>query len=117
MNRVALEVESLTQLDARVKTTIGAQDVHICLSIITFVGLVDVSLGQNDQAGAIVVPFELHFVALEECFLGDGCVELRHAEDLDCSWLTLPTKCLLANGIVVHHDIASHLAFGNKNSN
>lgn len=72
-----------TQSDARVKGTAGAKNVHVGLAIVTLVGLVDIGLGQDDQAGALVVPLELDLVGLEERLLRDGRGEVRHVENLD----------------------------------
>lgn len=84
MNRTVL-----VEVDAGVEATTGAEDVHVGLSIITLVGLIDVGLCEDDDAGAVVVPFELDLVALEEGLLGDGEVELGHIEDLDRGGLSL----------------------------
>ena len=73
----------LVELDARVKGTVGAEDVHVGLAVVALVGLVDVGLRQDDDAGAEVVPLELDLVALVEGLLRDGRVELGHLEDLD----------------------------------
>lgn len=72
-----------TQSDARVKGTAGAKDVHVGLAVVTLVGLVDIGLGQDDQAGALVVPLELDLVGLEESLLRDRRGKMGDVEDLD----------------------------------
>lgn len=72
-----------TQGDTRVKGTAGAKNVHVGLAVVTLVGLVDIGLGEDDQAGALVVPLELDLVGLEEGLLRDGRGEVGDVEDLD----------------------------------
>lgn len=73
----------LVELDARVEGAVRAKNVHVCLAVVALVGLVDVSLSQDNHAGAEVVPLKLNLVALVECLLRDRGVELRDLIDLD----------------------------------
>lgn len=74
----------LTQIDSRVKSPTRTQEIKCGLSIITLPSPVDFSLSEDNQTGSQVVPFQLNFVALEECLLRHGGTELRDGEHLDC---------------------------------
>ena len=82
----------LVERDAAIETAVGAQDVQVGLSVVGLACLVDFGLGEDDEGGAEGVPFELHFVALEEGLLRDWSSEVWDIEDLDCSWHTLEVK-------------------------
>lgn len=82
----------LVQLNAGVKPAIGAEDVHVGLSVITLVALVNLCLCQDNDTGTLVIPLELHLVALEECLLRHGRCKLWDLEHLDCSWLALALR-------------------------
>lgn len=58
------------QCHATVKVTGGAQEVETTgLAIVALVGLVDVSLGQNEDLGAKRVPLDLRTLRLKESLL------------------------------------------------
>ncbi|KAG9912408.1 eukaryotic translation initiation factor 2A, partial [Aureobasidium melanogenum] len=75
----------LVQGNARVKSAAGAKNVHVGLAVVTLVGLVDIGLGQDDQASTLVVPLELDLIGLEEGLLRDRRGEVGDVEDLDLS--------------------------------
>jgi hypothetical protein len=79
----------LVELNSRIESTAGAQDVQVGFAVVTLVALVDLGLRKHNHAGALVVPVELNLVSLEESLLGHGRGELRDVEDLDSSGLAL----------------------------
>ena len=77
------------EVNSGVESTVRAQQIHCCLSIITFAGLVDLCLCQDDQGGACIIPLKLNLVALEEVLLRDWGGEVRNVVYSNCSWLAL----------------------------
>lgn len=78
-----------TQVNSGVKAAIGAENVHVGFAIVTLVGLVNLGLGQHNQASPVLIPLELNLVALEKGLLRDWQFKGRHIENLDSGWLTL----------------------------
>lgn len=87
-----------------VETPIGTQYVHIGLSIITLICLVDFGLRKDDQACTKLIPLELNLVAFIKCLLGDGRRELRDGEDLDGGGQALETMLEQFNSNSRRHD-------------
>lgn len=71
-----------TKLDSRIKASIGAQDVHVGLSIVTLVALVHFGLREHNNACAFIVPLKGDFVAFEESLLGHWRAEVRYSKHL-----------------------------------
>lgn len=79
----------LIQGDTGIECASGAQQIQRGLAIVALARAIDLGLGKDQKAGALLVPFQLDLVALEEGLLGDGAVEEGDVEHLDGSGLTL----------------------------
>ncbi len=75
--------KSHTEVDPRIEATIGAEKVHSRLSIVAFASLVDLRLCQHNEAGPVVIPFQLYFVALKEVLLRGRTIELGNVVHTD----------------------------------
>lgn len=82
----------LTKIYPGVETSVGTHKIECGLAVIAFPGLVDLGLREYDQAGALIIPLQLHLVTLEKALLGDGVVEVRHIEDFHGSRLALDSS-------------------------
>lgn len=78
-----------TKLDPRIKATVGAENVHVRLTIVALVGLVNIRGSQDDQTCTKIIPFELNLVTFEKGLLRHRSLELRNVEHLDSSGLAL----------------------------
>ncbi|KAF1737110.1 hypothetical protein CRV24_002725 [Beauveria bassiana] len=79
----------LIQRDASIERTVCAQEIEGRLAVVALTRAVDIGLGQNEDAGTALVPFQLDLVALEKRLLRDGGVELGDVENADRGRLTL----------------------------
>lgn len=61
-----------TKRDSAIKLTVGTQHVQICFTIIALASLVNVGLGEYEDASAGAIPLHLNFVRLEKRFLSEG---------------------------------------------
>lgn len=84
----------LVEGDASIEGSGSAEKIQGSFTIVTLTSAVNVGLGQDNQAGAVLVPLQLDLVTFEECLLRDGAVEERDVEDLDSSRLALG-RCYL----------------------
>jgi hypothetical protein len=82
----------LVQGHAGIESTGGAKEIQGSLAVVTLAWAINVSLCQNQNAGAKLVPLQLNLVSFEEGLLGDGVIEERNVEDLDGSGLTLALR-------------------------
>jgi hypothetical protein len=61
------------------------------LSIITFVGAIDIRLGKDEDLRAKIVPFNLGFLSFEERLpAGRRCAQVEQGMDVNARGLTLP---------------------------
>lgn len=79
----------LIQGDTGIECASGAQQIQSGLAIVALARAIDLGLGKDQKAGALLVPLQLDLVTLEEGLLGDGAVEEGDVEHLDGSGLTL----------------------------
>ena len=86
-----------TKLDPRVKATVCTENIHIGLSVVALVSLVDIGLCKHNQVGTRLVPLQLHLVALEECLLRNRGRKRWDVEDLDGSGLALQSISMILN--------------------
>lgn len=79
----------LVERNTSIERAVGAEEVHVGLSVVALVGLVYFCLCQHNQAGAQVVPLELDLITLEKGLLRNRASKLRNVVYLDGSGLTL----------------------------
>ncbi len=78
-----------TQIDPRIKTTIGTEQIQGSLSVVALASLVDLCLRQHNQRTTVVVPLELDLITFEEVLLRHRSGEVRHIVNSNGCWLSL----------------------------
>jgi hypothetical protein len=76
-------------MHTRIKLAGRAQKVKSSLSVVALARLINISLREDNQAGAGRVPLQLDLVTLEKGLLRHWRSELRYQEDFDGGGLSL----------------------------
>ena len=90
-------MQTHTELNPRVKSSVRTQQVECRLAIVTLSRSVDFRLGQYNERRTFVIPLQLYLVPFEKVLLGNWTVELWYIIYFDSSRLALQDSSALTS--------------------